>query len=87
MFTWDVTKAISNYFKHGVSFEYATMVFGDDHALEIEDVKHSQKEHRRIRLEKLKIESFNCSIYGKEIKQWQRNDPNYQREASVPQRA
>jgi len=50
----DVTKAISNYFKHGVSFEYATMVFGDDHALEIEDVKHSQRNIGELGLEKLR---------------------------------
>jgi uncharacterized DUF497 family protein len=50
MFTWDVAKAITNYFKHGIPFEYATSVFSDDTALEVEDVKHSQKELRRIRV-------------------------------------
>ncbi len=76
MFTWDVAKAITNYFKHGVSFEYSTSVFSDDTALEVEDVTHSQKEQRRIRVgEADDKKNFNCSFYGKEIKQWQRNDP------------
>jgi len=50
MFAWDVEKAISNYYKHGISFEYATTVFLDNHALVVDDVKHSRVESRKIRV-------------------------------------
>ncbi|MCS6302301.1 MAG: BrnT family toxin [Nitrospira sp.] len=50
MFTWDVAKAISNYEKHGVSFEEAATVFGDANALEWQDLTHSQQESRFKRL-------------------------------------
>jgi uncharacterized DUF497 family protein len=50
VFTWDVAKAISNYEKHGVSFEEAATVFGDANALEWQDLTHSQQESRFKRL-------------------------------------
>ena len=50
VFTWDVNKAISNFEKHGVSFEEAATAFTDCDGLHIEDVKHSQKEHRFFRI-------------------------------------
>lgn len=37
MFSWDITKAITNFEKHGVSFEEATTVFADSDALDGED--------------------------------------------------
>jgi uncharacterized DUF497 family protein len=36
-FEWDASKARSNLVKHGVSFEEATTVFDDAHALEAPD--------------------------------------------------
>jgi len=32
-FEWDTRKAVSNLRKHGVSFEEASTIFSDDHAL------------------------------------------------------
>jgi uncharacterized protein len=44
-FEWDLDKAASNESKHGVSFEAATAVFDDVHALEWldEDVQHEDR--------------------------------------------
>jgi uncharacterized DUF497 family protein len=50
MFSWDTQKAISNYEKHGVSFEEATTAFGDPEALDWKDLTHSQSETRFKRL-------------------------------------
>jgi uncharacterized DUF497 family protein len=50
VFTWDVAKAISNYEKHGVSFEEAATVFRDANALDWQDLAHSQQEPRYKRL-------------------------------------
>ena len=50
MFAWDVNKSISNYLKHGISFEQASSVFADSNALEVDDAKHSQHEKRYIRV-------------------------------------
>ncbi|MGH9796116.1 MAG: BrnT family toxin [Candidatus Acidiferrales bacterium] len=36
MFSWDATKALRNYEKHGVSFEEASTVFSDSGALDWE---------------------------------------------------
>ena len=52
MFSWDTQKAISNYEKHGVSFEEAATVFGDPDALNWEDLIHSHGELRFKRLGK-----------------------------------
>lgn len=46
VFEWDVDKAARNLGKHGVSFEAAVEVFGDDFALDIFDREHSLEEHR-----------------------------------------
>lgn len=46
MFSWDIRKAISNFEKHGVSFEEAATVFTDPEALEWEDLEHSTTERR-----------------------------------------
>jgi uncharacterized protein len=50
VFSWDAPKAISNYEKHGVSFEEAASVFSDPDALDWEDVEHSASEQRSKRL-------------------------------------
>ena len=49
-FTWDENKNLMNQDKHGVSFEDASAVFYDDHALEYYDPDHSQNEDRFILL-------------------------------------
>lgn len=41
VFTWDITKAIANFEKHGVPFEEAATVFDDSDALDGEDPGHS----------------------------------------------
>jgi len=40
MFSWDASKALKNYEKHGITFEEATTVFGDPEALDWEDLDH-----------------------------------------------
>lgn len=50
MFSWDPQKAISNFEKHGVSFEEAALVFGDPDALDWDDPAHSVVEPRYKRL-------------------------------------
>jgi hypothetical protein len=47
-FEWDRRKAGSNARKHGVSFEEASTVFGDQLSLTIPDPAHSEKEHRLV---------------------------------------
>jgi len=50
MSAWDTQKAISNFSKHGVSFEYAATVFSDFDGLDIPDLKHSARENRSKRI-------------------------------------
>ena len=47
-FEWDEEKAVSNYEKHGVSFEVATLVFDDRLSLTIPDPENSEGEFRLI---------------------------------------
>lgn len=47
-FEWDLGKAAENVRKHGVSFEEAATVFGDDDAWIEDDVDHSDDEDRLI---------------------------------------
>ena len=47
-FEWDDAKAASNEAKHGVSFEEATTVFYDPHALVVDDEGHSYDEQRLV---------------------------------------
>ena len=47
-FEWDEAKAAENLLKHGVRFEEAATVFGDDDALIEDDVAHSEDEDRFI---------------------------------------
>ena len=50
MFTWDITKAIANFEKHGIPFEEASTIFVDANALDGDDPQHSAQEHRRQRI-------------------------------------
>lgn len=45
-FEWDSNKNAINKKKHGISFETAAAVFGDDNRLEFPDEKHSIEEER-----------------------------------------
>ncbi len=47
---WDPRKNAANKRKHGVSFEEASTVFGDERALLLEDPDHSDDEDRFILL-------------------------------------
>ena len=57
-FEWDLRKNTSNRRKHGIAFEEAQTVFGDENALFMADPDHSMDEDRFILLglsEKLRI--------------------------------
>lgn len=43
-FDWDQRKARANQKKHGISFEEASTVFSDEHALLVDDPEHSEQE-------------------------------------------
>jgi len=45
-FEWDINKAHTNLSKHKISFESATSVFKDAHAISIADEEHSANEER-----------------------------------------
>jgi uncharacterized protein len=47
-FSWDLEKAKSNEFKHGVSFEEAVTIFRDPLAAIFADPEHSADENREI---------------------------------------
>ena len=47
-FEWDDAEAMSNQRKHGVSFEEASTVFYDPHALVVDDDVHSYDEDRFV---------------------------------------
>ena len=47
-FEWDPDKDARNQIKHRVSFEEASMVFGDPLALTIDDPDHSVDERRFV---------------------------------------
>ncbi len=49
-FEWDPRKAAANRRKHGVSFTEAESVFGDEHALLLDDPEHSEAEDRFLLL-------------------------------------
>ena len=50
MFSWDAQKAITNFEKHGVSFEEAATIFSDPEGLDWEDLAHATHETRYKRL-------------------------------------
>ena len=47
-FSWNQTKAASNFLKHGISFEEATTIFGDPLSDTFPDYNHSVDEQRFI---------------------------------------
>lgn len=47
-FEWDKNKDRQNILKHGLSFDTALLVFGDDHRIVIYDDLHSDYEDRYI---------------------------------------
>jgi uncharacterized DUF497 family protein len=47
-FTWDLDKARENESKHGIAFDEARTVFGDEGALLIDDPDHSDDEDRFV---------------------------------------
>jgi len=47
-FEWDLQKARENEQKHGITFEEAATVFGDDDAVIEDDIGHSDHEDRFI---------------------------------------
>jgi len=49
-YEWDPEKDRRNQLKHGIGFEEAATVFGDDFALTWEDREHSEKEYRALTL-------------------------------------
>jgi uncharacterized protein len=49
-FEWDENKAMANFERHGVSFEEAVLVFGDEIALDEFDAEHSVDEERFMRI-------------------------------------
>ena len=49
-FEWNPRKAVANRDKHGVSFEEAITVFDDPSGLDGDDLAHSAREARRLRL-------------------------------------
>ena len=49
-YEWDPEKDRRNQFKHGIGFEEATTVFGDDFALTWEDREHFEQEYRTLTL-------------------------------------
>jgi uncharacterized DUF497 family protein len=50
LFEWDARKAAVNLVKHGVSFDEAATAFADPLGLDGEDIDHSSREPRRLRL-------------------------------------
>lgn len=63
MFSWDIRKAISNFEKHGVSFEEAVTTFDDDDSLDWVDVEHSKIEDRRKRLGRSEADRILITVY------------------------
>ena len=49
-FEWDPVKDRRNQSKHGIGFEEAATVFGDDFALSWKDQEHSDQEYRTLTL-------------------------------------
>lgn len=49
-FEWDLSKAIINIDKHGITFEEASTVFNDEYAILFDDPDHSIQEERFLLL-------------------------------------
>jgi uncharacterized DUF497 family protein len=63
MFSWDIRKAISNFQKHGVSFEEAATTFGDEDGLDWVDTEHSKTENRWKRLARSQAGTVLITVY------------------------
>ena len=61
-FDWDIKKAESNFKKHGVNFEEATLAFADPFAWRDLDPKHSLVEKREYLLGKIDFNIINISF-------------------------
>ncbi len=48
IFEWDEEKALTNFLKHGVSFDEASTIFADERSLTLYDEMHSTYEDRYI---------------------------------------
>lgn len=62
-FEWDVVKAKTNLYKHGVSFKEATEVFLDPLHLSIVDSKHSETEARWITIGASKTSKLHLVVH------------------------
>jgi uncharacterized DUF497 family protein len=58
LFEWDDRKAVQNFAKHGVPFEYAVRVFLDPHRLSSEDTRQDYGEDRWLALGKIEGRLF-----------------------------
>jgi uncharacterized protein len=58
-FEWDPGKAVANLSKHGVSFEEASEVFGDELSWTVPDPDHSVDEERFV--------VFGCGRQGRHL--------------------
>lgn len=47
-FNWDAEKAVRNIEKYDVTFDEASTIFTDRHAIYLDDAEHSQKEKREM---------------------------------------
>jgi len=47
-FNWDAEKAVRNIEKYDVTFDEASTIFTDRHAIYLDDLEHSQKEKREM---------------------------------------
>jgi uncharacterized DUF497 family protein len=56
-FEWDTVKADANHVKHGITFDEASTVFGDELSASGRDLAHSEGENRFV--------TFGLSIQGR----------------------
>ena len=49
-FDWNIDKAETNIYKHGVSFEEASTVFYDENAIVFDDPDHSDEKEERFNI-------------------------------------
>ena len=62
-FEWDESKAVSNVYKHGVSFELATTVFRDPLLLTLADLQHGEVEERWLSIGTSANGAMLCVVY------------------------
>jgi uncharacterized protein len=63
VFSWDAAKALRNREKDGVTFDEATTVFADPRAQDLEDLRHSEREKRFMRLGKSVVRRVLLVVY------------------------